>query len=323
MARDTYEAWIPEEYGSALISQIQRQSAAERFFRQEPMTTDTKHVPRSGTVDVAVVAKGGTYTESTGTNDEVLLTARKLGSAVRIADEDIQDAPEAIIEVKKSEWATSYAKYLDNATIGVSAAENGTTVPFTSVYRAVTQADATVGYSANANLIQTSLVKRSDQSVGDVNVTYDNLSALLGLLEGSDFFDESQAVVIAHPYFKALFRGVKDTSGRPILSGVDTPATDTAVGNMTLFGYPVQWTVGARVNATASKSPTGNRLLVVGNRDLLILGKRSGPEYKVAGADTGVGFLTDENLLKARARRGFAVGNVTGVAVLEARPTTS
>jgi len=323
VARDTYEAWIPEEYGSDLIKQISRQSAAERFFRKETMTTDVKHVPRSGTVDVAVVAKGGTYTESTGTNDEVLLTARKLGSAVRIADEDIQDAPEAIITEKKSEWATSYAKYLDNAVIGVSAAENGTTVPFTSVYRAVTQADATVGYSANANLLQSSLVKQASQTVGDINVTYDNLVSLFGLLEGSDYFDESQAVVVAHPYFKTIARGMKDTNGRPILTGVDNPATDTAVGGMTLFGYPVQWSVGARVHATATKSPTGNRLLVVGNRDLLILGMRSGPEYKVAGADTGVGFLTDENLLKARSRRGFAVGNVNGVAVLEARPTTS
>lgn len=323
MARDTYEAWIPEEYGSALISQIQRQSAAERFFRKEPMTTDTKHVPRSGTVDVAVVAKGGTYTESTGTNDEVLLTARKLGSAVRIADEDIQDAPEAIIEVKKSEWATSYAKYLDNATIGVTAAENGTTVPFTSVYKAVTTTDATTGYTANANLIQSSLVKASGQTIGDINVTYDNLVALFGLLEGSDYFDESNAVVVAHPYFKTIARGMKDSNGRPILTGVDQPASSTAVGGMNLFGYPVQWSVGARMHATATKSPTGNRLLVVGNRDLFILGTRSGPEYKVAGADTGVGFLTDENLLKARARRAFQVGNPNGVAVLEARPTTS
>lgn len=323
MTRDTYEAWIPEEYGSTLIKQIERQSAAERFFRQEPMATDTKHVPRSGSVSVAVVAKGGTYTESTSTNDEVLLTARKIGSAVRIADEDIQDAPEAIIETKKSEWATGYAKFLDNATIGVTAAENGTTIPFTSVYKAVTTTDATVGYTANANLIQSSLVKLAAQTIGDINITYDNLNNLLGLLEGSDYFDEANAVVIAHPYFKTIFRGVKDTNGRPILAGVDTPATDTAVGGMTVFGYPVQWSVGARMNATASQTPSGNRLLVVGNRDLLILGRRSGPEYKVAGADTGVGFLTDENLLKARSRRGFQVGNVNGIAVLEARPTTS
>ncbi|HVL63451.1 MAG TPA: phage major capsid protein [Microbacterium sp.] len=323
MARDTYEAWIPEEYGSTLIQQIERQSAAERFFRQEPMGTDTKHVPRSGTVDVAVVAKGGTYTESTGTNDEVLLTARKLGSAVRIADEDIADVPEGIIEAKKREWAISYAKFLDNATIGVTAAENGTTVPFTSVYKSITTTNAATGYTANANLIQSSLVKASGQTIGDINVTYDNLVALFGLLEGSDYFDEANAVVVAHPYFKTIARGMKDSNGRPILVGVDTPATDTAAGNMTFFGYPVQWSVGARMNATASKSPTGNRLLVVGNRDLLILGKRSGPEYKVAGADTGVGFLTDENLLKARSRRGFAVGNENGIAVLEARPTTS
>lgn len=323
MARDTYEAWIPEEYGSDLLGRIERVSAAERFFRVENMTTDTKHVPREGETDVAVVAKGGTYTESTTTNDEVLLTARKLGSAIRIADEDIQDAPQDIIGRKKIQWATAYAKYLDNATLGVSAAENGTTIPFTSVYRAITQTNAATGYTANANLIQSSLVKRSDQSVGDINITYNNLVALVGLLEGSDYFDEANAVVIAHPYFKTLFRGMLDTTGRPILGGVDTPATDTAVGGMTVFGYPVQWTVGARVHATATKTPTGNRLMIIANRDYLILGKRSGPEYKVAGADTGVGFLTDENLLKARARRGFAVGNENGIAVLEARPTTS
>lgn len=321
MARDTFEAWIPEEYGSALIEQIQRESAAERFFRREPMATDTKHVPRLGSVGVAVVAKGGTYTEQTGTNDDVLLTARKIGSAVRIADEDILDAPEAVIESKKREWAKGYAKFLDNATIGVSAAENGTTIPYTSIYRGVTQTDATVGYTANANLVQSTLVKLLAQGVGDYNVTYANFTALLSKVEGTDYFEEANAVVVAHPLFKFILRGMLDSSGRPLY----LPSTGGALeqGGETVFGYPVQWSVGARVHATASSAPTGNPLMVVANRELLILGVRSGPEYKVAGADTGVGFLTDENLLKARSRRGFQVGNITGAAVLEARPTTS
>ena len=306
MARNTMEAWIPEEYGGAVIQRVERMSAVEALGRPEPMGTDTRHVPRAGEVDVEFVAKGAAYNEDQATNDEVLLTARKFGKVIRIADEDLQDTTGNVnvLETKKVDWATSYGKFFDNATLAVTAAENGTTVPFTSVYKAVRTSNAATGYTADNNY------------VSGTAATYSLLSSTLGKVEGGDYFDLGEVVVIAHPAFRGLLRGILDAQNRPIFmengGNNDTPET--------LFGVPIRWSLGAKTSATATKAPTGNPLLIIANKNLLIVGKRSGPESVVAGADTGAAFLTDEALLKLRARRGFAVGNENGVAVFEKLP---
>ena len=122
----------------------------------------------------------------------------------------------------------------------------------------MTTADATTGYTANANHLSTATTGIS---------SYTNLSAVLGLAEASRSFSEADTVVIAHPSFKGQFRGVVDTQGNPIfvegLAG--TPSS--------LFGYQVRWSQGARVTATADGTPpvttgakgtAGNPLLIVG-----------------------------------------------------------
>ena len=132
MARNTLEAWIPEEWEtSRVVQSITQISAVEALSARIPMGSDTKHVPRTAGMDVAVVAKGGTYGEDTSLNDEVLLSAVKFGKAARIAEEDIDDSVANVIEAKMIGWGKSYAKLIDNASLAVSAASNGTTVPFT------------------------------------------------------------------------------------------------------------------------------------------------------------------------------------------------
>ncbi|MBA5222229.1 phage major capsid protein [Streptomyces griseoaurantiacus] len=301
--RNTYEDWIPEEYSGPVITRVNQQSAVERLARRIPMATDTKHVPRSAGVGVNFVAKGNPYTEDASVNDDVLLTALKFGRVIRIADEDLKDTTQVanIIATKQNDWATSYAKFIDNATLATSAAGNGTTVPFTSLYYSLTQNDTDTSYTANANLTQT----------GSGGVTYDNLSATLADYEAGDFFDDGNTIVIASPVFKAAFRGIKDDEGRPIF------VTGLAGTPDTLFNYPVAWSNGCRLSATATDTPTGSPVLFVGNREYLFLGIRSGPESMTAGADTGAAFLTDEALLKMRARRGFAVAHEKAWACLE------
>ncbi|KND38475.1 phage major capsid protein [Streptomyces acidiscabies] len=303
MARNTYEDWIPEEWSGPVITRVNQLSAVERLARRIPMATDTKHVPRSAGVGVNFIAKGAAYTEDTSVNDDVLLAALKFGRAIRLADEDLQDTSQVanIIAVKQNDWATSYAKFIDNATLATSAAGNGTTVPFTSLYYALTQNNSDTGYTANANLTQT----------GSGGTTYTNLSATLADYEQSDFFDDGNTIVIASPAFKAKFRNVKDDEGRPIF------VTGLAGTPDTLFSYPVAWSNGSRLSATATDAPAGNPVLFVGNRDYLFLGIRSGPEYREAAADSGVGFLTDEAVLKMRSRRGFVVAHEKAWACLE------
>jgi HK97 family phage major capsid protein len=270
------------------------------------MSTDAKHVPRSGGVTVASVAKGAAYSEDTSANDEILLYARKFGTAVRIAEEDVDDTTGVpnldILKIKKEDWANSYAVFIDNATIGVTGAGNGTTRPFDAVYYALTQSNASTGYTANSNITKT----------GSGGVTYSNVSATVGKVERGLKWNKLDGVAIAHPAFAQYFRDIVGSDGHPIFQ-----AKATASGIDRLFGLPILWSEGARTSATASDSPPGNPLLIVCNKRFLILGKRSGPESMLSSGPTGAGYLTDETVLKLRARRAFAVGHEKAIAILE------
>ena len=302
MARATFEGWLPEEKDSSVITRIQANSAVESLARKLPMNSTTKSFPRSGGMDVAEVAKGSAYGEDTSANDDIVLTAKKFGKAIRIAEEDIDDSVADILGTKKVEWASSYAKFIDNATLAVTAAV-GTGVPFTSVYRAVRSDDSATGYTADDNYLATAGTGAA--------VSYADLSATLTLAENSDSWDENGVVVIAHGSFKGAFRDLVDDQGRPIfVEGQQNTMS-------TLFGYPVRWSQGCRTSATATSKPTGNPLLIVGQRDALMLGVRSGPESVVIDGKGGASALTDETILKVRARRGFGVAYADAFAVLE------
>lgn len=305
MARNTFEDWIPEEWDSQVVQRVAQVSVIESEAREYPMATDTRHIPRSAGVDVNGVAKGSAYGEDESVNDDVLLTAKKAGRAIRIADEDLQDSNVAILEQKRVDWATSWAKYLDNACLAVTAAESGVTVPYTSVYKAIRTTNADTSYTADANYVAS--------ATGGV-VSYDNLSAVLGRVEVGDYWEEGLTLVIAHPSLREKLRNIKDDQNQPIFvrgQGGDAGTPDT------LFGHRIRWSLGARTSATATHAPTGNPLVIVVNRDFLAIGKRSGPESRVAGPDTGAAFLTDEALLKMRARRAFALTHEKAAAVLE------
>lgn len=302
MARNTYEAWIPEEDSSEVITRVTQVSAVEALASPEPMSSNSKSIPRSAGVGVAVVDKGGAYSEDVSSNDDITLTAKKLGKAIRIAEEDIDDSLAPILATKMKDWATSYAKLIDNATLAVSAAP-GTGVPFTSVYYQLTQADSGQGYGANDNI--------TVAATG--GVTYNDLSSVLEDVEGGDYYDLSRMVVIAHPSFAGVLRRTKDDQNQPIfVAGQQGDSGSPAK----LFDLPIHWSLGARVSATATDAPSGKPLLFVANADFLRLGRRSGPESIFIDGRDGLSALTDESILKMRARRGFALGHPKAASVL-------
>ncbi len=310
MARETFEDWIPVETGDTAIQALVRASVTERLGRPEPMASDTKQVPRSGNFAIAAVAKGAAYGETAGTNDYVELIARKAGGAIRIAEEDLLDSAVDILSTKRNDAARNMALFFDNSTLATSAAANGTTVLYDSVYRKVRTNDTNVSYTADANYVSGS-------------ATYLNLSNTMAKVEDSIWFDDSQLFVAASPAFKSVFRNIVDGQGRPIFvpNGGGTQDSPRDL----LFGVPVEWTMGARVSGVNTSSPSGNPLLIVGNRDLLIKGMAkltptiasSNPGFALQRANNGVGFLTDEALMKAAMRRGFAVGAPNAFAVFE------
>lgn len=310
MARETYEDWVPVETADKAIQALARESVTEALGRPENMASDTKQVPRSGDFAVGAVAKGGSYSETSGTNDYVEMIARKVGGVVRVAEEDLLDSTIDILATKRVDAARNMAKFFDNATLGTSAAANGTTVLYTSVYKAVRTNETNTSYTADTNYVSGS-------------ATYANLSNTLAKVEDSDWFDESQIFVAASPAFKAVFRNIVDTNGRPIF--IENGGGTQQDADATLFGYPVRWSRGARVSATNTASPTGNPLVIVGNRQLLIKGMAKlspyiaspNPGFALQRANSGIGFLTDEALMKAAMRRGFVVGAAPAFAVFE------
>lgn len=309
MARNTLDAWIPEEWDSEVIQRVNQMSAIERLARRIPMGTNVRNHPRSAGVGVETVGKGGAYGEDESDNDSVTLTARKFGRAIRIAEEDLDDTLVNVIAAKQLDWATSYGKFLDNAALATTAVGNGTTVPFNSVYYSLTQTNATTDYTANDNLVQTGTGGTGAIDPPD----YDELSQTLGLVEGGDYFDLSNVFVIAHPVFRSYLRGIKDDQGQPIFIQGTAGTPDT------LFGHEVLWSLGAKTSATATAAPDGNALCVFVNRDYLMLGVRSGPESVFIDGRSGLSALTDEAILKMRSRRGFAVGHEKAFAALEVR----
>lgn len=306
MARDTLEAWIPEEYASTVIQRIAQTSAIEKLSRKLPMGSDAKSFPRTAGMDVELVPKGGAYGEDTSLNDQVLLIAYKFGKVVRIAEEDIDDSIADVLLAKKIDWGTSYARMLDNSALATTVAGNGVTVAFNSVYYALSQSNAATGYTAGANVVKT---------LTTVALKYADLSNTLGLIEVGDYYDETTAAVIAHPAVKAALRNILDGYGRPIF--VENPRVGEA---STIFGLPITWSNGCRTSAVSTSRPTGNVILVFVTTDFLFLGVRSGPESVVIDGKDGASALTDETLMKIRSRRGFALANEKAAAVLEIVP---
>ncbi|MFB9924869.1 phage major capsid protein [Amycolatopsis halotolerans] len=295
----TGAGWIPIETNPEVIQKVQQVSAVERFGHHVPMGSNTKYTPRSGGVHLARWAKSQSAPADSSPNDSVLLASDKIGGKVTVAEEDMSDSLASIAKTKSLDAGTSYGKLFDNICLGITAAKASSGWLFDSLYYVLTQADATTGYTANANLTL----------AGSGGITYDNLSASLGLYEVGDFFDEAETVVIAHPSFKQVLRGIKDANGAPILNeSTGGVAGGGQGGTPKLFGYDLQWSMGCKTSASGSDSPTGNPFIVSGNRQFLQVGDRNPLAVNFQDSQTGIGVDTDENVLYFRARKAFAVG---------------
>jgi hypothetical protein len=316
--RQDMDVWKPVESDGDVIREMQRVSAVDAVARPVPMASDTKRVRRSGDFDVAGVAKGAEYGFDTNTNDYVEIIAAKVGGARKFAEEDLGgdvEGGEDLLAETERQAANALAVTFDQGCLGTTAARNGTTVLWPSVYYTLSQADADLplgAYTAGDNIVQW------DQSdvTADGKVGYQTISRALGKYEEGPFYDEGNTVVLASPIWKRILREVMDANGRPYWQD----------GQDNIFGMPnFRWTTGARKHATTTKNPTGNPLLIIANRDLLIKGMakltpsmvNANPGVAVQRAINGIGFLSDEAIFKAAMRRAFALGEPRGAVVLE------
>lgn len=276
--------WIPVQSESDVLLRDVVTSAVESAGRKVRMTSRTVSVPRFAAQGVDVVAEHATIPVLDGDADEVTLVARKFANRFAISIEDREDAVADAINAFKREWLSNYAIKLDNAALGTTAAGNGTTVPFDSVY-----------YTVGAG--------NREATAGAL--TYDYFVTAIGDMEANR---KGGLVVIAHPAFRMALRNLKDEAGDRVV------ADPFGAGVPTVFGHEVYFSYGAATSATASDEPTGNPLLIVANKSGLIVGQRSGPESQVSEIPQ---WATDEVELKMRSRRGFVLADADSARVIE------
>jgi hypothetical protein len=300
--------WIPVEYDSDVVQRVLMESAVEQYAPQVIMRSSTRQIPRSTGMTVSA---GTTYTDDASTNDQVTITARRFIARFSIDEDDLADAETRmdVIQTKGMDWAISYADVFDNACLAVTGTENGTTVPFTSMYKKLRTTDSGVSYTADANYAQwdDDLISLPTTPLG--TSLYEKLSSTLKVVETSKFWSPVDMLVIAAPGWRDALRLCVDAQGRPIF------VQGTAGTPDSLFDTPIAWSRGCKTSATNTGTPTGNDLLFYVNRRFMRRGVRSGPETLTDNARAQDD--NDNYSVKFRARRGFILTHPSAAAVLE------
>lgn len=281
--------YIPEPVSGEVLTRVYENSAVEQVARKVKMTSDNIRVPRfDNDSEVDSVAEDTLIPLNTGVMETVLIEANKFANRMAISLEDERDSFIDILNLEKLRWADKFARTLDNACFGVTAASTGpgTDIPFESVY-----------FAANAAGNKTA-------TAGDLS--YEDLVALFAQVEDSEYGDG--VVVVAHPAFAMALRNLKDAAGDRVV------ADPLGSGVPSIFGRELRFSRGLRTSATMSHKPAGNPLLVVGPKEHLILGVRDGVESELSREAR---WDTDGIELKMRARRAFKVATPEAFHVIE------
>src|SRR6478735_399585 len=188
--------WVAEQQGSEVLTKLYAESAVEQVARKVNMTSDAYRVPRFAHTGVDIVAEGALIPQQEATLDSVLLEANKWANRFTLSVEDERDAVVDAFAAYKASWASSFAKELDNACLGVTAVGTGpgTSKPFNSVYYVAKAAAA-------GNVVATA---------GDLE--FEMLNDAFGELDTAGDYN-NDLVVIAHPAFKGSLRNLKDAAG--------------------------------------------------------------------------------------------------------------
>lgn len=261
------------------------------------MGSDTMEIPRLLGADVN---GGSQLTEDTNDGSKVTLYSYQFNGKQTLDEANTEDAYVDAVEGYNYTWLQEFRVSYDNAALGVTGARSTTAGdhrPFNSLYYTLSQADATAGYTAGANITTGA-------------ATYDNLADTLAKLESSNFADYGQFVVIAHPAFRNALRKLKDSGGSPIFQ-----VSGSNIDDDTLFGIPIKWSLAAQASSSF-KARTGNKLLVVANRNALVHGRRIEPQARFIPA--GINTQALEHTLQYRARKGFCVTVPQAAAILSA-----
>lgn len=298
---DNLDNWISPAVNQNVLVPVQ-ESAFEKATWKVEMSTESEYVPIAAANSFKGYAAGQTIALNDTTEARVQLTLVDLCSADTIPAAKMNDSlgVEKTLVTKQSRMLFDLAVQLDNAGYATTAAANGGTVPFNSVYRQVKAATP-------ANVVVTAGA-----------LTFAHVSNAVATAENSDFAND--IVIVAHVSLKGKIRSITDGDGRFVF------ADGGLVNNVgdTLFGYPVIWSRGLKTSAAISGAPTGNALLVVAPRQMIISGEGNLPGvpdalpgFAVQDSANGVGFLSNSWTVKACVRRALVVADTASVGIVE------
>ncbi len=244
---------------------------------------------------------------------EISLRARKIEGMAQIAEEDLAEGRNYnydIVENLRERGISDTAVYLDNASLGTSGAattgETNIIRPYRSVYTAV-RTDAAANYITIAAAGTAAQYRTAIKSAIEVAET--------------SVWTTGNLVVVAHPSWKSYLRDLP-------VDGSNGDRVWDPVSN-TIYGHEVIWSRGARLASTsgagtATGSPLGNLLLVVGPRELFVAGRApftvgdpATPQVYLTDPTTGLGMRDDSLYFKMRSYIAFACPIPEAFAVVE------
>lgn len=310
MAVSDFSAWTPIIWDDQATNEEMQPSAMYEAGRLMQMTSNSYEIPRFTDADVS---GGSTLTDDSNSADTIMLYGYQFNGKFTLDEAQVEDSAADVIESTSFEWLNSLRMSYDNACFGVSAARSTNPLnyqPYTSVYYAVTHNDSDVGYTANTNYTKT----------GSGGLTYDYLNTGLGVAEDTTFWNENTGIAIIHPRLKKGLRGIKDTTGKPIL----TESTGGFPGGGArlvddFMGYRAIYSRGAIVTndftGARGKTVQGNPLIIFANPKMMVRGSRIEPQSQFINANINVNAL--EHTLQCRARLGFAATIPQAFSVIE------
>lgn len=286
--RSEAEALMARQDSNEVFQQAAEGSAALRTFRTVRMGTSTARLPvidvlpTAGFVTEAADATGvkPTAQQAWGTKT---LTAEEIAVIVPIHENVFDDTSINVWGEVRPRIAEALGAVLDGAVLF------GTNKP------ASWPDSLEDGARAAGNVYSAAT---AGDIAEDINQTWAMVEA--------DGFDVN--VQYARRSLRATLRGLRDTTGQPILQTrlADDPG-------YTLYGEDIEWvTNGAWVNAGAGTGAT----LIAGDRNMAILGIRQDVTYKIlTEATVGTLNLAERDMIAIRAkfRVGFQVADPTTI----------
>lgn len=211
MMMDFLKGEIPFEQATSLLREIKNESALLRFAKAEPMTTPVKEYRKLGGLEDAYwVAETERIRTSKSSVSTRYMYSFKLGVIVECSNETLQYSMADFFNVMREEIAEKFRRKLDQATL------LGINNPWDSVG-------------------QPSLVEAADEAGNlfyESDNKYDDLNKAIGAIEAGDY--DATGIVTSRKQ-KQIYRGTKDTVGRPIFNEATKDAPADLLGIPTIY----------------------------------------------------------------------------------------